>query len=43
VIEIIAFIESHQTAVIEEILRHCGLWDEPSAPAPPAVERSVKA
>jgi hypothetical protein len=41
--KIIRFIERHQTEVIEKILRHCGLWDEPSARAPPAAERSVKA
>jgi hypothetical protein len=33
---IIAFIERHQPEVIEKILRHCGLWDEPAARAPPA-------
>jgi hypothetical protein len=35
--KIIAFIERHQTEVIEKILRHCGLWEErgpPSAPKP---------
>jgi hypothetical protein len=34
---IIAFIERHQTEVIEKILRHCGLWEErgpPPAPKP---------
>ena len=40
--KIIAFIERHQTEVIEKILRHCGLWDDASARAPPAAERSVK-
>jgi hypothetical protein len=51
--KIIAFIERHQTEVtclrrrgrgrqVERILRHCGLWDEASARAPPAAERSVK-
>ena len=34
--KVIAFIEPPQGALIEKILRHCGLWD-PSAPrAPPA-------
>ena len=34
--KVIAFIEPPQGAVIEKILRHCGLW-HPSAPrAPPA-------
>jgi hypothetical protein len=26
--KIIAFLERHQTEVIEKILRHCGLWEE---------------
>jgi hypothetical protein len=34
--KIIAFIERHQTEVIEKILRHCGLWDEQAARAPPS-------
>jgi len=34
--KVIAFIEPPQGAVVEKILRHCGLW-QPSAPrAPPA-------
>jgi len=41
-LKIIAFIERHQTDVIEKILRHCGLWEEPSARAPPAADISVK-
>ena len=40
--KIIAFIERHQTEVIEKILRHCGLWEEPSARAPPAAQIPVK-
>jgi Putative transposase len=35
---IIAFIERHQTEVIEKILRHCGLWEEGSARGPPAAQ-----
>lgn len=42
VMKIIALIEPHQTEVIEKILRHCGLWEEAPARAPPAAERSVK-
>ncbi|HRZ54264.1 MAG TPA: AraC family transcriptional regulator ligand-binding domain-containing protein [Candidatus Paceibacterota bacterium] len=38
---IVAFIERHQTEVIEKILRHCGLWDEPSARAPLSAKLSV--
>ena len=34
--KIISFIERHQREVIEKILRHCGLWEETSARAPPA-------
>jgi len=33
--KIIAFIERHQTDVIEKILRHCGLWEQSPARAPP--------
>jgi hypothetical protein len=33
--KIIGFIERHQSEVIEKILRHCGLWEEQSARAPP--------
>ena len=35
--KIIAFIERHQGEVIEKILRHCGLWEEAAARAPPPV------
>ena len=38
---IIAFIERDQGDVIEKILRHCGLWEEAPARAPPAQEPSV--
>jgi hypothetical protein len=38
---IVAFLGRHQTEVIEKILRHCGLWDEPSARAPPAAKVPV--
>jgi hypothetical protein len=38
---IIAFLERRQTEVIEKILRHCELWDEPSARAPPAAKVPV--
>jgi hypothetical protein len=40
--KIIAFIERRQADVIEKILRHCRLWEESSARAPPAAaERAV--
>ena len=39
--KIIAFIERHHTEVIEKILRHCGLWDEPSARATPSAKIPV--
>ena len=32
--KVVAFIEPPQGALIEKILRHCGLW-RPSAPRPP--------
>ena len=35
--KIIAFIERRQTEVVEKILRHCGLWEEAPARAPPSV------
>jgi hypothetical protein len=38
----IALIERHQTEVIEKILRHCGLWDEPSARAPTSTPVAVE-
>jgi hypothetical protein len=34
-LKIISFIERHQSEVIEKILRHCGLWEQESARAPP--------
>jgi hypothetical protein len=39
---IIAFIERHQTEVIEKILRHCGLWEEVPARGPPVPGVSVE-
>ena len=39
--KIIAFIERHQTEVIEKILRHCGLWEQSSARGPPAAQKAV--
>jgi hypothetical protein len=41
--KIIAFIERHQTEVVEKILRHCGLWEESSARSPPASAERGKA
>jgi hypothetical protein len=40
-LQIIALIERHQTDVIEKILRHWGLWEEPAARAPPSAKISV--
>jgi hypothetical protein len=37
-LKIIAFIERHQSDVIEKILRHCGLWEEAAARAPPSAK-----
>jgi hypothetical protein len=37
---IISFIEPSQPDVIEKILRHCGLGDQPSSRAPPAADES---
>ncbi|MDA0350542.1 MAG: hypothetical protein O3C20_24455 [Verrucomicrobia bacterium] len=33
--KIISFIERHQSEVIEKILKHCGMWQDESARAPP--------
>jgi hypothetical protein len=40
-LKIIAFIERHQTELIEKILRHCGLWEDQVARAPPAAQIPV--
>ena len=37
--KVIAFIEAPQGAVIEKILRHCGLWNPSTPRAPPACWR----
>ena len=39
--KIISFIERDQSEVIEKILRHCGLWEEAPARAPPSVPEPV--
>ena len=39
--KIISFIERDQREVIEKILRHCGLWEEAPARAPPPVRETV--
>ena len=36
--KIISFIERDQSEVMEKILRHCGLWEEEAARAPPVQE-----
>ena len=38
VMKVVAFIEPPQGAVIEKILRYCGLWQPSSPRAPPAVD-----
>ena len=38
---IVSFIERRQSEVIEKILRHCGLWEEAPARAPPPVQETV--
>ena len=37
-----AFIEPPQALVIEKILRHCGLWQEPVSRAPPDTEGQAR-
>ena len=39
--KIISFIDRHQREVIEKILRHCELWEEAPARAPPSVPETV--
>ena len=39
--KVVAFIEPPQGEVIEEILRHCGLWQASAPRAPPEVEDLV--
>ena len=36
--KVVAFIEPPQAEVIEKILRHCGLWQEPVSRAPPDID-----
>jgi hypothetical protein len=36
------FIEPPQAEVIEKILRHCGLWQEPTSRAQPDVEGMIQ-
>ena len=33
--KVVSFIDPPQAEVIEKILRHCGLWQEPACRAPP--------
>ncbi len=40
---IIAFIERHQTEVIAKVLQHCSLWEESTARGPLASAAGVKA
>lgn len=35
--KVVAFIEPPQAEVIEKILKHCGLWQEPASRAPPDI------
>ena len=39
--QVVSFIEPPQAGVIEEILKHCGLWQSRSARAPPEVDELV--
>ena len=41
--KIIAFIEGRQEAVVEKILKHCGLWNEESDRGPPQVQGRTQA
>ena len=39
--KVVAFLEPPQADVIEEILKHCGLWQSSTARAPPDAEGLV--
>ena len=39
--QVVSFIEPPQADVIEEILKHCGLWQSRSPRAPPEVDELV--
>jgi hypothetical protein len=39
--KVVSFIEPPQVDVIEEILKHCGVWQSPSPRAPPDVDDLV--
>ena len=39
--KIIRFIERRQSEVIEKILRHCGMWEQNAARAPPVREMEL--
>ena len=39
--KIISFIERRQSEVIEKILRHCGMWEQNAARAPPVREMEL--
>ena len=41
--QVVSFIQPPQEEVIEAILRHCGLWEEPAARAPPKTTGSEPA
>jgi len=36
--KVVSFIEPRQAEVIEKILKHCGLWQEPASRAPPDID-----
>ena len=39
---VMAFTEPPQAQVMEKVLRHCGLWREPTSRAPPDIDGLVK-
>ena len=39
--QVVSFIEPPQSDVIEDILKHCGLWQSRSLRAPPAADELV--
>lgn len=42
IMKVVSFIDPPQAEVIEKILKHCGLWQEPASRAPPDVNGLVQ-
>ena len=40
--KVVSFIDPPQEEIIEKILKHCGLWQEPSERAPPGIDGFIE-